>query len=268
MPKLPSERKHHFYLSDIPKKLKLIRHLVYTASAIILIACGCTSHIYLAKTTSRNYRIEKVSYAHDTSIANILTPYKSKIEATMNQVVGNCDEELKKARPNSSLGNFVADAMQDAAVQTGFPSDFAIQNYGGIRIPYLAKGPVTVGLMYELMPFDNTLVVVDLSGKEVQQLLDHIANDNGWPVSKNVNFKLYFGKAADVTINQAALNPEGKYKVAMPDYVASGGDNLNFLKQANGYNTQILIRDILIDHVKTLTKLGKSITPENTMRIQ
>lgn len=268
MPKQPSERKRRYYLPDTIMNLRGIPHFLYVAAILIMAAGGCTTRIYLANTASRNYRIDKVSYAQDTAVAGILAPYRLQIEATMNQVIGTCEEELKKARPNSSLGNFIADAIQEAAIQSGYASDFAIQNYGGIRIPYLAKGPVTVGLMYELMPFDNTLVVVDLKGTEVQQLLDHIAGDNGWPVSKNVNFKLYFGKASEIKINQKDLSPEGIYKVAMPDYVAMGGDNLNFLKQASGYNTQKLIRDILIEHVKALTTIGKSIIPDNTIRIQ
>lgn len=268
MPKLLSEKKHHFYLLDNPLIVKIKKLTIYIAALYIIAAGGCTKHIFLAKTASRNYRIEKLGYAQDTLIAGILTPYKTRIDATMNEVIGNCEEELKKARPNSSLGNFITDAMQDAAIKSGFTSDFAIQNYGGIRIPYLAKGPVTIGLIYELMPFDNTLVVVDLKGTEVQQLLDHIASDNGWPISKNVSFKLNFGKAADIKINQSELNPEKFYKVTMPDYVALGGDNLTFLKQATGFNTQMLIRDILIEHVKALSLKGKSIIPDNTIRIQ
>lgn len=229
---------------------------------------ACTPKNYLADVTSRNYRMEKGAYTHDGDIAGMIAPYKEKLDAIMLEVIGQNEVEMVKGKPNSPLTNWFADALYEEMNATkGYHVDFAVQNYGGVRVNSLAAGPVTVGSIYELMPFDNTMYVVTMKGHQVQALLDKIVDSNGWPLSKSVQCTSEFGKAAKVKLNGAPLDPEAEYIAAIPDYVANGGDNLTFLKDCPRIETGLLVRDILINYVKRQTAEGKILKADPTPRI-
>lgn len=238
---------------------------------LILLFLGiwaCTPKNYLADVTSRNYRMEKGAYTHDAAIAGMIAPYKEKLDAIMLEVIGQNEVELTKGKPNSPLTNWFADALYEEMNATpGYKVDFAIQNYGGVRINSLAAGPVMVGSIYELMPFDNTMYVLTLRGDQVQALLDKIVESNGWPLSKSVQCTSEFGKAAKVQIHGKMLDPNAEYTAAIPDYVANGGDNLHFLKDCPRIETGMLVRDILIQYVKRQTASGKILKADPSQRI-
>jgi 2',3'-cyclic-nucleotide 2'-phosphodiesterase (5'-nucleotidase family) len=112
------------------------------------------------------------------------------------------------------------------------------------------KGDVTVGKIYELMPFDNIMFIVEMKGSHVQELFDKMAESGGWPVSRNVYFEIAYGKAKNIKIKNLALDNEKMYNVALPDYLANGGDNMIFLKGLKTNNTGALIRDMVINHLR------------------
>lgn len=229
---------------------------------------ACSKVYHVADVQHRNYRIDKASYPVDVNMANMIEPYKLKLEETMDEVIGFNEEELTKGKPQSSLTNWFADALLDEAQKLVADSlDFAIQNYGGIRIPVLAKGNITVSKIYELMPFDNIMFVLKLKGETVQLLFDKMAESGGWPVSKNVYFEIAYGKAKNIKIKGLPLNTDKVYNVAIPDYIAQGGDKIDFLKDSQSYNTGALIRDMLINHVKESKAHGKNIKADLTTRI-
>lgn len=235
---------------------------------LLLTFWSCAPKNYLADVTSRNYRMEKGAYTHDADVAGMIVPYKEQLDKIMLEVIGQNEVELTKGKPNSSLTNWFADALYEEMNATkGYKVDFAIQNYGGVRITALAAGPVTVGSIYELMPFDNTMYVLTLKGHQVQALLDKVVESNGWPLSKSVQCVSEFGKAAFVKIHGKPLDPEAEYMAAIPDYVANGGDNMHFLKDGPKIETGMLVRDILINYVKRQTAEGKVLKADMTPRI-
>ena len=97
-------------------------------------------------------------------------------------IIGHSDIPLTKAQPESTLGNFMADAMLVAGQRIDPDVVAAIGNYGGIRLPYIAPGPITRGKVYELMPFDNTLNIIEIPGAVLQQFCDAMAARKGWPM--------------------------------------------------------------------------------------
>jgi 2',3'-cyclic-nucleotide 2'-phosphodiesterase (5'-nucleotidase family) len=230
------------------------------------LACGRTYHV--ADIQHRSNRIDKASYPVDVEMANMIEPYKLKLEETMNEVIGYNEEEMTKGKPQSSLTNWFADALLDEAQKLVADSlDFAIQNYGGIRIPVFPKGKITVSRIYELMPFDNIMFILELKGDTVQMLFDKMAESGGWPVSRNVYFEIAYSKAKNIKIKGAPLDTNKMYKVAIPDYVAQGGDKTDFLKDAISYNTGALIRDMLINHVRESNAKGINIKADLSPRI-
>jgi 2',3'-cyclic-nucleotide 2'-phosphodiesterase (5'-nucleotidase family) len=169
----------------------------------------------------------------------------------MNIVIGQSEAELVKGKPSSTLTNFFADAFAEGSKHvTKTDIDFAISNYGGIRVNALAKGDITIGKVYELMPFDNLLAIAIADSAGIHMLCDRIARYGGWPVSKELNFIIEDSVASNITVKGYPLSSAKKYEFALPDYVANGGDDCYFLKNYSIKFTQYMIRDILIEEIK------------------
>lgn len=218
----------------------------------IFLFTSCKRYVYVAGVKHDSYRIERTSYPVDVAIAKIVEPYKVKLDETMNVVIGNNPSELIKGKPSSSLTNWFADAVLiESRKNVDVPIDFSLQNYGGIRINSLAQGEVTVGSIYELMPFDNLLYLAKIDGANCKILFDKIAQSNGWPISHTVSFEIKYGEAHNININGQPLDMTQTYTIALPDYVAQGGDNMSIFDNAVLTDTGILIRDLLISHVQS-----------------
>jgi 2',3'-cyclic-nucleotide 2'-phosphodiesterase (5'-nucleotidase family) len=243
----------------------MTRYVIITAFIMFL---GCTKQYHLADVKPRTYRIEKASFPVDVKTAEIIEPYKLQLDVTMNEVISYNESEMVKGKPSSTLTNWFADVLLDETQKLVADSlDFAIQNYGGIRLGSVPKGNITVGKVYELMPFDNIMYITEMDGNTVQMLFDKMAESGGWPVSKNVYFEIAFGKAKNILIKKKTLDPTHIYKVAIPDYIANGGDNMTFMKGLKAHNTNALIRDMIIQHLKTMKQQNKTIIPDNEKRI-
>src|SRR5690606_18308907 len=102
-------------------------------------------------------------------------------------------------------------------------AEFSFGTKGGLRIE-LQRGDITIGNLFELMPFENELVLLELSGRNVQQLADFIAATGGQPVS-GLRMKISDGKATDIVVAGKPLKLSRTYKLITYDYLANGGDN-------------------------------------------
>src|SRR5690606_24774721 len=166
----------------------------------------------------------------DSSVLKFIQPYSEQLSATMNRVIGESALALNKAKPESTLGNFFTDALREQSEKYFERKiDLCVMNYGGLRLPNISAGNITVGTIFELMPFDNYLVLFTLKGEMILQLLQHIAADGGWPQS-GVRFTIKEGKPFDITINGNPIQPEKEYTLLVSDYMAEGGDKLDFIK--------------------------------------
>jgi len=182
-----------------------------------------------------------------SKVQQLIEPYKVQLDAEMNKVIAVCTEDMPKGRPESTLGNWMSDAILDRAnVLSAVPIDFAMQNAGGIRIPMLREGNITKGKIFELMPFDNALVVVHLDMELLMQFLDRVAESGGWPVSKNFYMKIKNDKASVVKINNEPIT-ERIYNVALPDYIANGGSDCPMLIGCDRTVYPVLLRDVFVE---------------------
>jgi len=196
----------------------------------------------------------------DSALVRMVLPYKHGVDTLMQQVIGHTDVPLTKAQPECLLGNFMADASLQAGRRLNPKTDAAIMNYGGIRVPMIMPGAITRGKLFELMPFDNQLCVIEVPGTVLQQCCDLIAAAKGWPVS-GIRFVIRDKKATDVRINGAALDPNQVYHIAVNDYLANGGDNCAFLRPLPRQASRRLLRDILTEYVAALEASGKPLHP-------
>ncbi|MCC6635804.1 MAG: 5'-nucleotidase C-terminal domain-containing protein [Chitinophagaceae bacterium] len=223
--------------------------------AILLFACSTPKQNISIQ--FKDYRIQQ-SDKKDSTLTAMLKPYSDNIHQSMNTVIGFSTKGLSKKQPESELGNFLADCMKIMAEEKFSQKvDAAFLNYGGIR-SYLPKGDITTGNIYELMPFDNLVVLQQVSGKTLNQFLNKIAERGGWPVS-GVKMQIKDKQAVNIFINNKPLEENATYTIANNDYVARGGDDCDMLKEIPVNNKGYLFRDAIIAFIKQLTKQGKPI---------
>lgn len=246
--------------------MKLSIHKLISIAATLLIISGCHKPFYIQQRTVWNYSIDS-TISSDTNFIAFLKPYKAGVDTQMQVVIGHTDIPLTKAQPESTLGNFVADAQMETAKRIDTKVVGSVVNYGGIRLSYVAPGPLTKGKMYELMPFDNMLTIVEIPGDVLKQFCNHMAKYKGWPIS-GINYTIKDKEATNITVNGVPVNDHIVYNIALSDYIARGGDNCDFLSPLRKKFTTIFIRDAMIDYVMNLEKEGKPLHPNLEKRIQ
>ena len=204
---------------------------------------ACSSHLVV------NSNVNKEPISSDTkqdeSIATAIQPYKDSLDKRMNEVLGTSTQDFIVARPSSNLMNWVADAIfvnQTRNVRLAQPV-ICLLNTGGIRSS-IGKGNVTLGDVYKLMPFENTLVWVELPISTIPEIESYLLKSGGEPMA---NCKLINGK---LVINGMRENSTHLW-ILTSDYLMNGGDKMDFFKKKTNINsTGKLLRDILIEEVK------------------
>ncbi len=244
--------------------IMLRRKIIFYVLFFALLSCKVSYQP--VKLQHQQYRIES-SLPPDTAMRSLLRPYMTDINGKMNLVIGRSADTYNSKRPESEVGNFMADAYKQMAEKKfSRKVDAGFMNAGGIR-SYLSKGDITVGKIFEIMPFDNILVLQELKGTVLQAYLDKMAEDGGWPVSAGTSMVIRNKKATQVMINGKPLDPNAVYVVAHSDYVANGGSDCAMLKPIPQINIGYLMRDALLEYVQDCTKAGKIIEPKIEKRV-
>jgi 2',3'-cyclic-nucleotide 2'-phosphodiesterase (5'-nucleotidase family) len=229
---------------------------------------ACNSGYHLTNRTANRIGVDSLAAPSDTSVAHFLQPYRQGLDRTMNEVLTRTTGRIEKGQPDGPLNDLLTDALlQQASQRYGKPIDCSHLNFGGIR-NNLPEGNITTGSVFEVMPFDNQLVVLTVKGDMLQQMLNHFAKGDKLVVG-GLRAKIHEGQAQSVTFtNGRTLQPNETYTVAMSDYVANGGDDAGFLKNpVKRENIDYLIRDALIDYFRQQGKSGQPINPVSDGRI-
>lgn len=192
--------------------------------------------------------------------------YKIHLDSVMNEVVGISEVPMTKAQPESTLGNFAADAQLEAGRKIDNLSSISVVNYGGLRIPFVGKGELTKGKIYEVMPFDNMLTIVEIPGTVLKVFCDHMAARKGWPVS-GLSFTIKDGKATGILVNGEPLKENTVYKLVTSDYIANGGDECEFLLPLNRRSSTVFLRDAMIEKARRDTKAEGGLRPKLENRV-
>lgn len=244
------------------KYLPAIRFFLIVA----FLSTGCKISYQPVTLEYQSYRVAG-NEEKDIAVQQIIQPYSDSVNKSMNDVVGFAKENLDKKSPAGPLGNFMADAfLMMAREKFNTKVDIAFMNFGGIRLNQLPAGPVTRGKIFELMPFDNLLILQKLKGTLLQQFLDHTASRGGWPVA-GISMQVKDTKAVNVMIGGKALDPNAVYTVANSDFIANGGDNSEMLKPIPQHNIGYLMRDALFDYIRKLKSAGQDITASHEIRV-
>jgi 2',3'-cyclic-nucleotide 2'-phosphodiesterase (5'-nucleotidase family) len=207
----------------------------------------------------------------DSAAYNLLHPYKEAIDQIMNEQLAETSAALTKEQPESTLGNFVADAVLEMTNERcktlGLQSaDICLLNNGGLRAQ-LPKGSVTRRNAFELMPFENKIMIVTLSGEQTKNLFEYIAAVNGAPFS-GATLKAKGKKVSAIRIAGADFDQTKTYRVATSDYLAAGGDKYDFFRSPVSADTmKYLLRDAIIDKLKKEKTAGRIIEGKKDGRI-
>jgi len=159
------------------------------------------------------------------------------------------DRELSRAN-ETELGNIITDIIKE---KTG--TEIAFMNSGSIRQGF-EKGVVTEKDVYSVFPFLDTIFIAEMSGFQIQEILDIFAEKGpgspGFLQVSGLALKLYKGAALEITVNGKPLDKKRKYKVAFNSFIAGGGDGYTPLKNLKTKkDTGYCIPSIMVDHLKT-----------------
>jgi len=242
---------------------------IYLILFISIIFSSCQKYWQVAEIDPESYRFDKYDrIKEDSTLIAYIEPFKEQLDAEMNEVIGEVETPLIKDRPESTLGNFLADlVLSQAEICSGVKIDFATQNNGGIRVPEVGVGPFTKSKAFDIMPFENMITIIEAKGSVVKRLFDKMVASNGWPISKSLQLVIDEGQLSAAYINGEILDESKTYVFALPDYVANGGDGCDFLTEEKRLPCNLLVRDAIINHVKALTKNGEKIAATLSDRI-
>jgi 2',3'-cyclic-nucleotide 2'-phosphodiesterase (5'-nucleotidase family) len=228
--------------------------LLYLILPICLFLACSPKHYAVKSIESTHVEIDNRYDAQaNPQLAAMIATYKTQMEAEMNQPVGEAAQTLVKGFPQSLLGNFTADAIQELAAERWGKVDCAVMNVGGMRST-LNAGTITTGNLYEIYSFDNRLVLLELPGKAVKEFFNFIAQRGGQGLSHSVEVVVKDKAVVSLKINGEPLDENATYRVGTIDYLAEGNDGMVAFKQATKYlDSNETLRDVMIGYVKSLT---------------
>ncbi len=234
----------------------VLKLFVIFLTLFLVVSCG-----------KQNYHVSKIEGKRITitdkekqvpGIENYIKPYREHINKDLDNILAYCPVTLDKStgKWQTTIGNLMADVILQRG-NTVFVArekkniDMCILNHGGIRA-ILPKGNVTTRTAYEIMPFENSLVVIALKGDQIFELVDYfIVTQKPHPLS-GISFTI--GKnniAKNILIQGKPVEKNAVYYVATNDYLSNGGDNMNFFKKGTQkYDLDYKLRNIMIDYFK------------------
>jgi len=245
-----------------------MRNFFYRAVFFLLLLqlAACRTFYQPGSVQYKDYRIKQSQPVSDQMNA-LLKPYADSVNKSMNDLIVISAMSLEKKQPEGPLNNIMADAMLAMAKEKYQANvQAAFVNYGGIRLPSLPQGNITRGKVFELSPFDNVVVLLNLKGDTLQQFLDHIADRGGWPCA-GITFQIKNKKAVNIVISGVPVELNKYYTIATLDYVANGGDDCAMLKPVPQENNGYLFRDALLDYFSTIYRQGKKLSASIENRV-
>ncbi|MBC7545306.1 MAG: bifunctional metallophosphatase/5'-nucleotidase [Candidatus Sericytochromatia bacterium] len=201
----------------------------------------------------------QVAVTGNNAIDSMVAPYAAKVDTQMDQVIGNSPSGLSTAGKfggETPLGSWLADMIRESG-----KAEIGIINSGGIRAE-LSAGPVTVRKVFEILPFENFVASMDLSGQTLIDLSAKVVErlykqQAGTLQVSGMSFRGKDGKlVGPVLVKGKPIDPKRQYRVAIVDYLLGGGEGPYFDKHSKLTVYHELLRDLMIARVKTQKVLG------------
>jgi len=243
------------------------RALLFLLIPILLVigGVGCRSgdesHPPVNRTGEMNERLvinDNLESAPD--IVALIEPYRAQMSSKMDETLAICPVQMTTGHPEGELGNLIADIVLERArseAPAGISVDIGLVNNGGLRISWPA-GEINLGLVYELMPFDNEIYLLRVTGGQIAELANQIAARGGEPTA-GLHFHISGEQAVDVTVGGAEVDPNRDYWIATSNYLADGGGGMAVLWESQEVKKiSVLIRDAIADRIREFGATGNN----------
>lgn len=219
-----------------------------------LIGAGVTACSYHLQVKGSKQNIDGSSKS-SVEMDSLIAPYRREMMKEFGQVIGETTNDLVVGRPNSILGFWLCDQLiakaKDSSLFKQEPL-VAFINNGGLRAD-IPKGPITIGDIYKVMPFDNRVVYLKLSLDKIPEIEAYLKERGGEPIG---GFSLIRGK---LEFPDSRAKQKGYFWVVTSDFLANGGDNMFFFNNPlDRLDTNVLFRDFIIEAVKKEKKITYS----------
>jgi 2',3'-cyclic-nucleotide 2'-phosphodiesterase (5'-nucleotidase family) len=211
-----------------------------------------------AQLVSSSYLPVTAEIKADPRIDGIVAGYRAKLDARFKEIIGESrvflDAERERVRyEETNLGNFVADLVREYS-----GARIALINGGSLRAS-IDAGPITLEDVYKTMPFANEIVVIELTGAQLRQALTRSVmgtredEDGGFLHVSGIRFKVR-GKAIETVVvgkDKQPLEPGRVYRVAVSDFLASGGDGYAMFADKPAEYTGLPLRELIADTIRS-----------------
>lgn len=197
------------------------------------------------------------SLSQNQEVLDYIAPYQKHINEEMSAVLAYAPQSYSKTEGpyNTAIGNLMADAVFEMSnpifkSRTGNRIDGVLLNHGGIRST-LNAGDVTLRTAYDIMPFENSIIIVELTADKAREMFDYLQSGKAHPIA---NMQLILNTDDTIkkaTINGSPIEDSKTYFIATNDYLRQGGDGMTFFD--NPVSETVLdykVRSVLIDYFK------------------
>jgi len=238
-----------------------IKHFVIFITFLCIVSCKQTP-LHLTQIEAKQIAIDSTISQID-SITKFIDPYRKRINEVLDSTLAYAPKLITKkdGTYNTSAGNLMADIVLSESetifnARTGKTIDFVLLNHGGIR-SIISEGKVSARTAYEVMPFENSIVVVELSGTSVLEMIDFlIQSKRAHPIAGMQIILTKNNQLKSLQIQGKPFDKNRTYFVATSNYLVTGGDNMGFFKNMlSATDTNYLIRNAMIDYFKKVDTL-------------
>lgn len=230
-----------------------IKFLLFGLAALSLTACKTPFNVAKV-TTEKNISLAQ-DLPEDPASKKVIEPYRNELEGKMNTKISSTLVDLNKQGDNSNLGNLLADYTYEGADEWAKKNnlsggvDAAVINIGGIRST-IGAGDILTKSIYEVMPFENEVIIVKMKGSDLKGLFDYyLKTQKNNPIS-HLYIETENGMTVKELINGKEVEPTKMYYIATSDYLALGGDNMAFFGKGELIPTGIKLRDLFLEKFK------------------
>ncbi len=198
--------------------------------------------------------------------AKVIGKYKPAVDSLLIPI-GESVHELKSRGPESELSNLAADIMlaygteflQKSTGNADAKVDISLTNFGGIRAS-MPGGEITSFDIISIFPFDNKLMIIDLEGKYVRELMENFAKRGRVEAMGGVRLKIEKPNLLECTVGGEPIDDSKVYKLVTIDFLLGGGDSVYALKYGTDtVDTGVYMRNVVIDYIKGLAAQGKKV---------
>lgn len=243
-----------------------MKKATYLILCVILISCG-HKPLHISSKTGGIILIDSTYDAvQDTNYLSYLSPISEDLEKQLGKPIGQAPVALEVFQPECPMLNWASDALLAMAQQLcPEPVDMAVVNIGGMRCNWGA-GDITFEHVFELMPFDNEMVVLTLQGKDIITLCEIFAQYGGQGIA-GLRIIADKGRITSARIADKEIIPEAYYKVATSDYLSQGNDGMTPLKNSiQTWNSERKIRDLYIEYIQQVKIVESKVDGRMTIK--